>query len=452
MVRLLDPGEKVKNYKILQQVHTGGLAISYKAEDSAGELVFLKQYKSPSIRKPWYRDYVEYQKSMKARIEGSSFKNFTYRLIEFFEFDARPRCYFQVFEFVKSESLEGYLARAKSSPAILPWERRLTMSQVMLGGIKFMHQTKIVHSDLKPANVILMPVDGGGYRLKLIDMDFSLLTDRRAPWHGDVGYFGTPGYMSPEHKQGEIPLPASDVFTCGLILYELLAGKSAFAYTDDDYTRAILEYRASPPKLLGPMPAGNDTEVISLIHRALDPSTRNRPEAAELHIALCRRDTASGSGAASAREATAPSTLSPASAVSTPSESPPATTPHADHPVHVPESRPTDRPPLAGSAERILLTSEAGELGSFGVSTAIGRRVCRRLGDDAQFLSEPQFHLERSASGWSVLPAVDATNETLLNGQRITEQTPLTEGDQIAVGRQEKGVIKLPLTVRFVTP
>ena len=334
MVRLLDPGEKVKNFKILQQVNAGGLAISYKAEDAAGELVFLKQYKSPSIRKPWYRDYVEYQKLMKARIEGSGFKSFTYRLIDFFEFDARPRCYFQVFEFVKSESLEGYLARAKTSPTILPWERRLTMSQVMLGGIKFMHQTKIVHSDLKPANVILIPVDGGGYRLKLIDMDFSLLVDRRAPWHGDVGYFGTPGYMSPEHKRGEIPSAASDVFTCGLILYELLAGKPAFAYTDeDDYVKAILEHRALPPKLLGPMPAGNDAEVISLIHRALDPDPRRRPDAAGLHIALCRREPASGTdaessrGAAALRSATSPASAPPLASAGLDEPTPPA------HPV-----------------------------------------------------------------------------------------------------------------------
>jgi eukaryotic-like serine/threonine-protein kinase len=53
------------------------------------------------------------------------------------------------------------------------------------------------------------------YRLKIIDMDFSFFTDKKAPWDGHEGYFGTPGYMSPEHMTRQVPGPASDVFTLG---------------------------------------------------------------------------------------------------------------------------------------------------------------------------------------------------------------------------------------------
>ena len=147
-----------------------------KAQDDRGEFVFLKQYKSPSVRKTWYKAYIDYQRELKSRIESSGFKNFTHRFIDFFE---HKRCYFQVFEFVPSESLEEHLREAGPGTTRLPWARRLTMAQVMMGGIKFMHRTNIVHSDLKPANVILIRVKEEGYRLKLIDMDFSLLADRR---------------------------------------------------------------------------------------------------------------------------------------------------------------------------------------------------------------------------------------------------------------------------------
>ena len=56
-----------------------------------------------------------------------------------------------------------------------------------------------MHADLKPANAYLIedPTIGSGYQLKLIDMDFSLLADRRAPWHGYQGYVGTDNYRSP---------------------------------------------------------------------------------------------------------------------------------------------------------------------------------------------------------------------------------------------------------------
>ena len=73
-------------------------------------------------------------------------------------------------------------------------------------------------------NVYLIrdPSLGAGYQLKLIDMDFSVLADHRAPWHGYQGYVGSDNYRSPEHlTRGAMPGLASDVFTCGLILYEL---------------------------------------------------------------------------------------------------------------------------------------------------------------------------------------------------------------------------------------
>ena len=70
-----------------------------------------------------------------------------------------------------------------------------------MAGIAALHESKIVHADLKPANAYLIedPTIGSGYQLKLIDMDFSLLADRRAPWHGYQGYVGTDNYRSPEH-------------------------------------------------------------------------------------------------------------------------------------------------------------------------------------------------------------------------------------------------------------
>ena len=99
-----------------------------------------------------------------------------------------------------------------------------------------------MHADLKPANAYLIedPTIGSGYQLKLIDMDFSLLADRRAPWHGYQGYVGTDNYRSPEHlTRGAVPGLASDVFTCGLMLYELLAGEHPYWRDDQaEYARA----------------------------------------------------------------------------------------------------------------------------------------------------------------------------------------------------------------------
>jgi serine/threonine protein kinase len=110
------------------------------------------------------------------------------------------------------------------------------------------------HADLKPANAYLIadPSLEAGYQLKLIDTDFSLLADRRAPWHGYQGYVGSDNYRSPEHMtRGEIPTLESDIFTCGLILHELLAGVHPYWREDQaEYAKLVREYKLAPPALL----------------------------------------------------------------------------------------------------------------------------------------------------------------------------------------------------------
>jgi len=100
MAKKLKQGDEVNTYTILEHMHSGGMALSYRARNLAGEIVFLKQYKSPSVRVDWYRGYVAYQEEIRRRIESSAARNFCYRFIDFFEAKAGAQTYFQVFEFV----------------------------------------------------------------------------------------------------------------------------------------------------------------------------------------------------------------------------------------------------------------------------------------------------------------------------------------------------------------
>ena len=72
-----------------------------------------------------------------------------------------------------------------------------------------------------------------------------------------------------------------------------------------------------------------------------------------------------------------------------------------------------------------------------------------QFGPDGEFWDNRQCVLERSSAGqWLVSPVDDATNETLVNGQTLTGPRALRQGDVIAVGRQAKGIAKMPLTAR----
>ena len=168
-----------------------------------------------------------------------------------------------------------------------------------MAAIEALHNSRIAHADLKPANVYLIkdPTIKAGYQLKLIDMDFSLLTDHRAPWHGHQGYIGSDNYRSPEHLQrGQVPDLRSDIFTCGLILSELLTGRHPY-WSDDqtEYAKRVLSHEAKPLPLAGLMPSPAQNSMVSLsLHRCLSPDPSDRPTATELRAVLSGK--ANGTG------------------------------------------------------------------------------------------------------------------------------------------------------------
>jgi eukaryotic-like serine/threonine-protein kinase len=253
-------------------------------------------------------------------------------------------------------------------------------------------------------------------------MDFSLLADRRAPWHGHQGYVGTDNYRSPEHMiKGSVPGLASDVFTCGLMLYELLAGYHPY-WTEDqaEYARLVQSHAAKPPALAGMFPApASNAEVSSILHRCLSPDPAARPTAAELRAVL------SGRGAAP----------------SAPKAEPVRTTASAG-------SAPRTGAELITS-DRIDLLGPDGRSMQVGIRTELGKTLVRQFGPDSDFWDSRQCVLERqSGKQWVVSPVEGTTNETLVNGQALSAPRPLRQGDVIAVGRQAKGIAKMPLTVR----
>src|SRR5688572_26210190 len=315
MAKKLKAGDVIRGYRVTKVFGPGMMAISYAATAPTGQKVFLKQYKSPAPSVVWYKNFVAYQHELSDRVRHGTAAHFAVRQVDAFEEIWGGRCYFQAYEFVENgadlqqmldEEREQH-SRTRTAPTrdAAVWARHVTWAKVLMSGIAALHDAKIVHADLKPANAYLIedPTIGAGYQLKLIDMDFSLLTDRRAPWHGYQAYIGTDNYRSPEHlARGAVPGPASDIFTCGLILYELLAGFHPYWQEDQrDYAKLVQHHGAKPPALIGmmPPPAGN-AEVSSALHRCLSLAPEARPTASELRAILSGRGTKSAANASSA--------------------------------------------------------------------------------------------------------------------------------------------------------
>ena len=99
--------------------------------------------------------------------------------------------------------------------------------------------------------------------------------------------------------------------------------------------------------------------------------------------------------------------------------------------------------------KELVLAGTGGKKISIRIKTVLGKRALAQFGGDAQFCSEPQFTLEIKGKDWIVAHNPRAKNETLLNGKAVTSPATLKNGDQLAVGRESKGITKLPLKVQI---
>ncbi len=411
-------GDKVQGYTIKDLITIGNNSVAYAATDAGGRKVFFKAYQSPSVRVPWYKGFVDHQKEMKGRIEGSTCKQFCYQFLGGFE---HARKFHQVFEFLdKSHSLDKILERVKTHPTEVPWSARELMAKVLVAGIAQLHAAGIVHADLKPDNIMLIEDASLGmrYRLKIIDMDFSFFTDKKAPWHGHEGYFGTPGYMSPEHAK--VPLPVSDVFTLGIILYQLLGPGHPFPYDDHDKILAAYKaYAVEKPKLTGtPAPPAAADAIADILHRCLNPNPAKRPTASELH-----------------------KTLLGEKAVPAP--------PPVPLPPSLPPSPVAPSPTPDGRFGTLILVGPGGAELALGARLAVGRTVLTtRFGEGGKYAADRQFVLDKTEDGWYVEPVIGTTNATLFNGNVLAVRTRLAPGDTIGVGSAVSKKSKLDMQVK----
>ena len=170
---------------------------------------------------------------------------------------------FIVMEFVEGEPLSRRLERGPLPPA-----EALRVAAQIADALEQAHRAGIVHRDLKPANVILDPT--GLLRI----MDFGIARAARARGPDEDGLAGTPEYLAPEQLAGEVGDVRSDLYACGTMLYEMLAGRRPFtALTFEE-----LAYRVTnedPPDLQAVAPA-TPPDLARAVMRCLvrDPAGR----------------------------------------------------------------------------------------------------------------------------------------------------------------------------------
>lgn len=457
-------GDRIKGYEILRVFDPGGFAFSAKAKAPNGRPVFFKKYKRPGGSSEWLAGFIAYQTELKRRIQGDAVaRNLCYEFIEFFEMcksgGAVPlRAFYQVFEWVEGgKDLSRFVEEIRTRPGALDWNQRVIFARVMLAGVNAIHKVGIIHTDIKPENFYLLPEPtiAAKYKLRVIDMDFSLLEGRPAPWHGYEGYVGTPGYLSPEHLTGQVPVKASDVFTLGLILGQLLGGGHPAAPALDSYDDQVRNGRLKTVAIEKPIEGVPDLDFLAQVINScfrLEPD--KRPTTEQLLMALNGRLTewdgtrpkvSVGGPLPPVKPARAAPEPAPKRAVTIPPPSAPPVAPVRPAPPL--GTAPSPAPSPAGVSKGVELVGPGGQKLKANIATKFGRSVLRGWGADYEkFMSADQFHLFKDPSGcWMIEHCATATNATNVNGSVLSTPVPVQSGMTITLGKTGKCPITLNL-------
>jgi hypothetical protein len=266
------PGDLLAaRYRITRYLGRGGFSQVFQATDQEnGETVALKVLTAPKGR----RRVVERMRREVRLARDLGHPNITkvHELIE----DGHYR--FLIMEHVPGRTLKDLIVDEGSLPVTQVYELLRELASAMAA----VHAAGIVHRDLKPQNVMVTPAG----RVKLLDFGLARATELSGlTVSGEV--LGTPEYMSPEQVSGDLAGRRSDVYSMGLIAWEMLVGRPPFA-GDKPIVIALQHMQARVPPLSDLCPAVPQA-IAQLVLRMTEPTPARRPASAREVLAELER-------------------------------------------------------------------------------------------------------------------------------------------------------------------
>jgi serine/threonine-protein kinase len=258
-------GRKIGKYEVLERVGQGAMGVVYKARD-----VITKRLVALKVMARHLTN------SDEARRRFSREATLTMRLNHPNIVRTLARGQHEGHAYIAFEYLEGETVRARIKRlGALPWPEAVRIVRLIADALADVHAHKIIHRDVKCANIILV---GGDDTPKLTDFGLAYGTDLSVMT--DAGHWvGTMAYMAPEQVAGEAASPTWDLYGLGAVFYEMLTGTLPFAGLEPfAMMRAIAYDPVPPPSSLGiGLPSALETMVMRMLAKKVDeryPSAR----------------------------------------------------------------------------------------------------------------------------------------------------------------------------------
>jgi hypothetical protein len=261
-------------YRVLAPLGEGGMGVVYRAEQvGLGRTVAIKFLHSAIARDPQFVKRFEVEAQAMSRLSHPN----CVAVLDF-GIDGPP---YLVMDLVEGESLRSVLAGGRLDP-----ERSVSIARQVLAGLSHAHGHSVIHRDIKPENILLDRRVGEGDHVRLVDFGLAKLRDNTR--FVTVGLaLGTPQYMAPEQmREGPVDQRV-DIYTVGLVLYEMLTGVRAFDGVDLA-TVLMKQHQVDPAPFSEVAPGvAISSRLEAVVRRALAKSPDARfASAAEMSSAL----------------------------------------------------------------------------------------------------------------------------------------------------------------------
>lgn len=249
-------------YQLLEKLGSGGMADVFRARD-----LMLDRYVAIKVLRKDYSINPEFQNHF--RMEARSAANLSHpNIVTVHDFGFADNLLFIVMELIPGKDLKQ-LIRERGRFTV---EQGIPLIIQACAGLGYAHRAGLVHCDVKPHNMLVAP-DG---RLKVTDFGIARALATMTPSERTDVVWGSPLYFAPEQAMGEAPSPASDVYSLGVVMYELFCGTPPFtASTADELARLHISARPIPIREYIPDIPTALEEIISKV-LSKEPSARYR--------------------------------------------------------------------------------------------------------------------------------------------------------------------------------
>lgn len=289
----MEPGKKVGSYVLEEPVGRGGMGVVYRGRHEKLQRAVAVKSISPKgthdLRRLRHR--FEREAFVQAQLDHPG-------IVKIYDYIVSEQSYFIVMEYVDGRSLAQLI---KENPGGIEPERALGIFEQILSAVSYAHtftyrdeagatHQGIVHRDLKPPNI--MVTDGD--RIKVTDFGIVKLVGAEATDTSKIAY-GSPRYVSPEQAAGEPLDQRSDIYSLGVILYEMLTGRPPFGPRDAPEgekltpTEILRAHREMIPKPPAQLNHSITSSVEGVVLRALEKKPERRFATAEDFLRALRR-------------------------------------------------------------------------------------------------------------------------------------------------------------------